>query len=192
MQEWWTSLALFDKVIWAIAVPVSVVFIVQTIVTFAGMDSGAGMEADFDGDMSADSHGGAPFQLFTFRNFINFFLGFSWTAIALRSRITNENLLILVSALAGMLLVALVMYLFYAMNKMQQSGTMRIEDAVNKTAEVYLTIPGHKNGMGKIHVKVQGVLRELDALTEGETIPSGAVVKVTGVIEGRVLLVENA
>lgn len=192
MQEWWTSLMIFDKVVWIIAIVTGLIFLVQTILTFVGMDADGGMDVDFDGDFGGDHGDHEPFQLFTFRNFINFFLGFSWTVIALRKVIPNEMLLILLSAVVGVLLVAAVMYLFYAMTKMQQSGNMDIQQAVGKTAEIYLTVPGFKKGMGKVHVQVQGTLRELDAVTEGETLVSGTLVKVLDVVEDRILLVSLA
>lgn len=189
MQEWWMSLEMFDKVVWVIAFTVSLIFLIQTVMTFIGMDSDVGLDADFDGDMTDD--GGGPFQLFTFRNFINFFLGFSWTVIALRGQVASLTVLVLIGAVVGALLVTGIMYMFYFMNKLQQSGTMDIQQAVGKSAEVYLTIPGYRNGMGKVHVTVQGSIRELDAVTEADTLPSGSMVKVLSVLENRVLLVEK-
>ena len=181
---------LFDRAVWVIAVTTGLIFLVQTVMTFAGMDStGGGMDVDFDGDFNAD-HDHGPFQLFTFRNFVNFLLGFSWTIIAFDGIIGNRLVLVLLGLLVGALLVAGVMYLFFAMGKLQQSGNMDIKQAVGKTAEIYLTVPGHKNGMGKVHVQIQGTLRELDAITEGETLPSGTFVKVLAVVEDRVLLVQ--
>lgn len=189
MQEWWTSLEMFDKAVWVIAFTVSLIFIIQTVMTFVGMDSDVDLEPDFDGDMSdADS---GPFQLFTFRNFINFFLGFSWTIIAFRGQIGNTVLLVFVAAVAGAILVTAVMSLFYFMSKMQQSGTMDIQQAIGKTGDVYLTVPGFKNGLGKIHVNIQGTLREMDAITESETLASGTLVRVVNVLEERILLVEK-
>ncbi len=190
MQEWWNNLEVFDKVIWLIAAATSLVFIIQTILTFTGMDADGGLDADFDGDMAA-GHDGAPFQLFTFRNFINFFLGFSWTVIALRGVIPNLTVLTLVGSIAGVLLVTAVMYLFYFMFRMAQSGTLNIRDAVGLSAEVYLTIPEKGNGLGKIHIKVAGTLRELDAITRGDALPSGSMVKVIGIVEDRILEVEK-
>lgn len=189
MQEWWSSLEIFDKVLWCIAVPASLIFVVESVMTFIGMDSHGGLDVDFDGDLGSGDVESSPFQLFTFRNFINFFLGFSWTAIAFRSLIPSQAILVLVSAIAGAGLVAAVMYMFYGLSRMQQSGNMDITQAVGKTAEIYLTVPGFKNGLGKVHVQVQGTLRELDAITEGETLPSGALVRVIGVVEDRILLV---
>lgn len=190
MEEWWISLDMFDKVVWVIALTTSLIFLIQTIMTFVGMESG-GMDADFDGDMTTHHDGGMPFELFTFRNFINFFFGFSWTIIAFKKLIPNTTLLVLVGAVVGALLVAAMMYLIYLLLRLQQSGNMKIEDAVGKTAEVYLTIPGNRNGMGKIHVRIQGTLRELDAISASETFSSGSLVKVIGVVEDRILLVEK-
>lgn len=189
MQEWWTTLETFDKVIWIIAFTVSLIFIVQTVMTFMGMDSD--VDADFDGDLGSDHDHGGPFQLFTFRNFINFFLGFSWTIIAFRNKIENTTYLVIVAAFVGAALVTGIMFLFYFMGKMQQSGTLDINLAIGKTADVYLTIPGSRNGMGKVHINLQGSLRELDAITEGDTLPSGSLVKVIDIIQERILLVEK-
>lgn len=190
MEEWWISLDMFDKVVWVIALTTSLIFLIQTIMTFVGMESG-GMDADFDGDMTTHHDGALPFELFTFRNFINFFFGFSWTIIAFKKQIPNTTLLVLVGALVGALLVGGMMYLIYLLLRLQQSGNMKIEDAVGKTAEVYLTIPGNRNGMGKIHVRIQGTLRELDAISASDTFSSGSLVKVIGVVEDRILLVEK-
>ena len=189
MEDWWVSLEMFDKIVWIIAFSVSLIFLIQTVMTFMGMDSDVGMDADFDGDMTDDS--GGPFQLFTFRNFINFFLGFSWTVIALREQVTNLTLLVLIASLVGVGIVVGIMFMFYFMGKMQQSGTMDIQQSIGKSADVYLTIPGYKNGMGKVHVNIQGSIRELDAITEADTLPSGSLVKVVSVIEERVLVVER-
>ena len=188
MEDWWASLEMFDKVVWIIAFTVSLIFLIQTVMTFIGMDSDVGMDADFDGDMGDDS---GPFQLFTFRNFINFFLGFSWTVIALREYVPNLTLLVLIASFVGAGIVAGIMFMFYFMGKMQQSGTMDIQQSIGKSADVYLTIPGYKNGMGKVHVNIQGSIRELDAITEADTLPSGSLVKVISVIEERVLVVEK-
>lgn len=186
METWWASLSEFDKVIWIITIPASIIFIIQMILTFMGMDSSG------DIDVSSSDVDGAeqPFQLFTFRNFINFLLGFGWTSIALKSAIGSKFILVLLSTLSGILLVFLVMYIFYSLSKLQQSGNMEIKNAVNQIAEVYLTIPAFKGGAGKIHVKIQGGIREVDAITNGERILTGQRVKVINIINNNLLLVE--
>ncbi len=188
MNNWWLSLDAFDKVIWCITIPVSVIFILQMILTFAGMDANGDLDADFDGDMHVD-HGDAPFQLFTFRNFINFLLGFGWTVISFENVIKSQALLILMGVGVGCLLVAAVMYIFMSLSKMAQQGNMDINNAVDQTCEVYLTIPEKKSGLGKVHIHIQGTLRELDAITLGDRIPTGSLVRVLSVTKNNLLLV---
>ena len=43
------------RTFWYIAIPVSLIFVVQTIMTFVGADATDGNEVDFDGDVDFDS-----------------------------------------------------------------------------------------------------------------------------------------
>ncbi|MDR1056656.1 MAG: NfeD family protein [Prevotellaceae bacterium] len=187
MEIWWTSLDLFQKVMWCIAIPSSIIFIVQMIMTFAGMDSDGGLDID-----AGEIHdGGMPFQLFTFRNLINFFLGFSWTAISLYYSIESKIVLTIIAALVGLFLVTVVMAIFYFMSRMEQSGNISINDTLGLTATVYYPISEARNRAGKVQISVRGAIREYDAITDGTTLKTGEVVKVKQVIEGNILLVEK-
>ncbi|MCP3895200.1 MULTISPECIES: hypothetical protein [Bacteroides] len=189
MQEWWLSLDVFMKTLWCITIFASLVFIIQSVMTFIGMDSDTGMDLDVDSNAS-DS--GEPFQLYTFRNFINFFLGFGWTAITLRPYIDNTFLLILPSLVVGVLLVGAVMSLFKWLSGMKQSGNIEADSAVNCTGEVYLTIPAAQNGEGKVQIRVQGAVREYDAMTPGEQLGNGTPIRVIRTINSHTVLVERA
>jgi len=189
MEIWWASMELFEKVMWCIAIPSSIIFIVQMIMTFAGMDADGGLDTDIGGDMGDGDI--MPFQLFTFRNLINFFLGFSWTAISLYSTIESNVLLTIIATLVGLLLVSIVMAIFYFMSRMEQSGNISINDAIGLTATVYYPIAESRNRAGKIQVSVRGAIREYDAITDGDALKTGEVVKIKQVVEGNILLVEK-
>jgi membrane-bound ClpP family serine protease len=62
---------------------------------------------------------------------------------------------------------------------------------MNKTASVYLTIPASKSGKGKIQISVRGSMHELDAMTEGDKIETGAPVKVVRVEGSTLVFVEK-
>ncbi len=188
METWWSSLSTFEQVAWSITLPVTLIFAIQTVLTFAGV-GGHHMLGDVHHDSDTDHDHGSP-QFFNFRNFINFFLGFGWSLIALDGTISNRFILITLSCLIGVALVAVVMSLFYGLSQMSQSGNLELKNAIGKVAEVYLTIPSAQSGIGKIHVKIQGSLRELDAMANGQSIPTGQLVKVTSVINDDLLLVE--
>ncbi len=176
------------KTFWFVAIPASLVFIIQTIMTFSGADSSDGIEADFDGDLNGAD---APFQLFSLRNLINFLLGFSWTGISLYTSISNKSLLVILSLAVGISFVYLFFLVIRQVQKLAEDNSFKLKNALNKTAEVYLTIPENKKGKGKIIISINGAFHELEAMTENGKIQSGTVVKVVRVENNEILIVET-
>ncbi len=187
-MELLTNLDPLLKAFWFIAIPASLLFIIQTVMTFIGADATDGIEADFNGDFDG---GDAPFQLFSLRNLINFLLGFSWTGISFYATISNKMLLILMALSIGLLFVFVFFLIIRQVQKLAEDNSFQMSNALNKTAEVYLTIPEHKSGKGKILVSVKGAVHELDAMTEHDKIPSGNIVKVVKIENDQVLIVET-
>ena len=75
---------------------------------------------------------------------------------------------------------------------MVESGTLRINQAVNAYGEVYLTIPAKRGGIGKIQIKLQGSLREMDAISDSEEdLARGTLVKVIDTVNDSILLVSK-
>ena len=67
---------------------------------------------------------------------------------------------------------------------------MEISNALNKVGETYLFIPAKRGGYGKVHIKVQGALKELQAVTDDEIdIATGKLVRVTDIINSNILVV---
>lgn len=182
------NLDTLHQVFWYIAIPVSVIFIIQTILTFLGADASDGLEADFDGDFDGAD---APFQLFSLRNLINFLIGFSWTGVLLYDNFDNKTVLIFIALLVGSIFVAFFFFLMKQILKLGEDNTFKIENTIGKTANVYLTIPENKSGKGKVQVSVKGTTHELDAITENESIPSGNIVRIKAVENGNLLIVEK-
>lgn len=176
------------KTFWFVAIPTSLIFIIQTVMTFMGTDSSDGLQPDFDGDLNGAD---APFQLFSLRNLINFLLGFSWTGISFYTTISNKPLLIFLSLVVGVLFVYLFFIIIRQVQKLAEDNSFKIANTLNKTAEVYLTIPENKKGKGKIMISVNGAFHELEAMTENDKIQSGAVVKVVRIENDNILIVET-
>lgn len=190
MITWWTSLSTAMQVLWAITLSASLIFVIQTIMTFLGLGD---HDADFDLDTSDGSFDADPsMNLLTFRNLVNFCLGFGWTAVLMHEKIQSNALLIIVSVIVGILLVTVVMWIFKWLSGMQQTGNIDVhKSAVGCEGKVYLTIPGERKGEGKIQISINNAVREYDAITDGETIPTGKAIKVTEVINDYTLLVEE-
>lgn len=83
---------------------------------------------------------------------------------------------------AGVAAMFGVYYMMRALTKFDADGTLRIERAIGNPGTVYIPIPGNKTGVGKIQIKVQERLVELQAMTPHDRLPTGANVTVTGVL----------
>lgn len=190
MITWWTSLSTAMQVLWAITLSASLIFVIQTVMTFLGLGD---HDADFDLDTSDGSFDADPsMNLLTFRNLVNFCMGFGWTAVLMHEKILSNALLIIVSVIVGILLVTVVMWIFKWLSGMQQTGNIDVhKSAVGCEGKVYLTIPGERKGEGKVQITINNAVREYDAVTDGETIKTGTAIKVTEVINDYTLLVEE-
>lgn len=190
IETWWGSLDLFMKVIWCVTLCASLIFLIQSIMTFVGI----GGDADLDASADADFGDGADpgMNLYTFRNLVNFLLGFGWTAIVCTGKIKSTALLVVVSVLAGAVLVVLVMLLFKWLYGMQQSGNidvLRLASGCEGT--VYLTIPAAREGKGKVQITIQNSVREYDAVTDGGEIKTGSAIRVKEALNDTTLVVEE-
>ncbi len=180
---------MFEQIFWVIALFFSLLFVIQTIVSFAAGDSDTAVG---DADAYVDHDEGIGYQFFTIKNLIAFFTMFGWTGVACIRGGISAGATLFFSFLAGSIVVFIMAIILRSMGRLKESGTMNISNALNKTASVYLFIPASRSGTGKVHVQVQGSLRELPAITDDiKDIPSGSIVKVTGVMNENVLIVSS-
>ena len=214
ISQWFAGFDGTMQVFWICAIAASVVFVIQNVLMLMGIgdmdsDVDADVSTDFDvhtdfdsGDASSDistghtGHEGTLgqagiFSLFTVRNFINFFLGFGWGGVSLAPVIQNKTLLVLAAICCGLLFVGIFVVLMRTILKLEHNGAFNIQDCVGKTASVYLRIPARREAAGKVQVSINGSVHELDAFTDGDFLPTGTRVKVTGVIDKGSLLVEG-
>jgi hypothetical protein len=153
---------------------------------------GDGDAAFGDADTSIAADDGVGYQFFTIKNMVAFFTVFGWTGIAFIKGGMDKGLTISAALAAGALMVAMMAVVIRSMDRLKHSGTLQIANALNKMGETYLTIPAKRNGYGKVHIKVQGSLQELQAITDDESdIPTGKLVKVTDVINSNILVVSS-
>lgn len=195
IATWWADLSPVMKLLWGVTLTATLIFIIQTVMTFLGADADS---TDFDMDVDTSMDGSdlsnidSGANLYTFRNFVNFFLGFGWTAIILQPSVKSTAVLVIISVLVGIALVALVMYMFKWLYSMQQSGNINVyKSAVGCQGKCYLRIPGERGGEGKVQITIQGAVREYNAVTDGDEIKTGTSVKVIEAIDGNTLLVEE-
>lgn len=183
------------RIIWIVTIASSAIFLIQSIMTFIGGGGDTSdMDINFDGtdaDVPDAIAGGSGMNLYTFRNLVNFCLGFGWTFIIFYGKIESLTLLIILSVAVGVALVAIVLYMFKWLWGMQQSGNINLEKAApGCTGKVYLAIPAARSGEGKVQITINNAVREYAAVTDGDTIPTGTAIKVVKVVGPSLLLVE--
>ena len=179
------------KFFWTIACCASLVFIIQTIMTFVGL----GTDADVDAgpmDGSVDSvEDGSLSGVFSFRNLINFLLGYGWAGVLLFDSIEKGWLLQLVAIAVGLAFVLAFVFMFRQVMKLSHDGSFKMQEAVGLKADVYLRIPAARSGRGKVQVSVKGSIHEIDAVTDSDTeIATGGQVEILEVLGDDLLLVK--
>lgn len=195
MIETFQTLSTPLQIYWILALVSSVIFVIQAIMTFVGFDSDADIElADApdaipeSGDADFDADG---FHLISVKSVVSFILGFGWTGVLFWDSIESPFLLGLLAFVVGMIFMSLIAFLLFQIRKLDKDNTFRVEKVIGMNAEVYLRIPAARKDSGKINVSLHGSMHELEALTDGEEIPTGGKVKILAKVDGETVIVER-
>ena len=218
MVNWWESLSLMERLFACVAIPATVILLIQFVMSLIGLgdhdtemdspdadDLPDGIDLDGDGipdgiDLDGDGvpdelehdgeHGGAGLHLFSLRGIVAALAVYGWAALAV-SRAGHPWLMALVVGLImGAAAMVAVAVVMRLFLKLQSDGTVDVHNAVGLTGEAYLTIPAGRSGKGKVNVVIQETMTECAAVTDEETpIPTGTSVTVVGLTRERELIV---
>ena len=186
MMDKFLALELPMQVFWGLAIISSAFFLVQTIMAFLGLDADTDDGAGFE-----DVEMGGVSGYFSFRNLVNFMLGYGWGGIVLHDARPNLMWLQVAALGIGVLFVIIFVFILRQIMKLSTDKTFHIEETIGLIADTYLRIPGEKKGSGKVMVSVRGSMHEIEAITEGEAIPTGSKVRVVKAIGTDLLEVER-
>ena len=199
-------------ILYVVAVPATVILILQTILLLFGLGSG-GADADSDFDMDTDidvdangipdsaeaefdndldgAMGDSGLRLFTVRGMVAFFAVGGWAGIAALELGAPYWAAILIAVLFGLAALILVAFFFKWAMKLRSNGSLNIKNAIGKTGEVYMTVPANAKGKGKVNVVIQERYTELEAITKGDSdLKYGTRVKITALADGNTVIVE--
>ena len=193
LVEWWNSLDLALQIFYCIAIPATLVLLIQTFLMFIGIGDG---DADFDApdvdfnsdgipddiDMDIDDVTGFEgLHIFTIRGIIAFFVIFGWVGVVMESANINLIITLVVAMICGFAMMVLIAYLFKMVMRLKSDGNTDNRNALGSAGKVYLTIPPARSGEGKINIMLQGTYVERNAVTdEDESIPTGCEIIVVG------------
>lgn len=217
-SEWWNGLQLAEQILYCIAVPATLILIIQIILMLIGMgDSGAGinpsdtsgldmpdsmdMDVDVDipdadaglSDHDISSHADiADFRLLSVQSVIAFLCIFGWSGIAALSCGAEAWLAIAIGAVLGFGAMFLVAKIIQWSSKLAQNGNFNVKNLLGESGTVYIPIPPKGEGTGKINISCGERFLEFDAVTEEEkALSTGSAVRVVDIIAGSTLVVEK-
>jgi hypothetical protein len=117
---WWEGLSAFTKIYWMIAIPASIIFIIQLGSSL--LRTKANTEVLDSSKITArDDKVRIPFQLVNFRNFIGFFTSLGWSGLACIDSGLSSTSTILTSFICGILMMSTMAIIFYITNKLMQT-----------------------------------------------------------------------
>ncbi len=176
------NLIIMYKVFLYIAIAASVVFVIQLIMTLIGLGGDADVDLDNADGLDSDTVG-----IFTFKNLVNFLLGYGWGGICFWNTIESTVWLQLTAVGVGLIFFFGFWILLKQILRLSQNSTFHPKQAIGLSADVYLHIP--LNGRGKVQFSYRGSVHELDAICDTD-LPTGAKCKIVG-NKGDLLIVEK-
>ncbi len=203
--DWWNSLSTASQVFACIAIPSTLLLLIQTVLMFIGLGSdsdGFGEGAEDLGDVTPDDlpdagdgvfgseelpeahdvSGLEGLRIFTLRGIVAFFVVFGWVGMVMEGSGVELLVTIPVAFVCGAAIMIALAFLFRAVLRLRSDGNTDNRNAVGTAGKVQLTIPPSRTGEGKVHLMLQGSYVERNAVTdETEAIPTGAEIIVVGV-----------
>jgi len=127
------------------------------------------VNTDHESFIHGHHHNDSGLRIFTVRSIIAFFSIFGWMGIVLTDWKVNAVLTVIVSSSAGFASMAVMAFFFKFAMTLQSSGNINQQNALGKTATVYIPIPPNRTGKGKINAIVQNRFTEMDAVTDSDS-----------------------
>ena len=135
-------------------------------------------------DTASSAHHGSTwfFGIVTFRTAVAALTFFGLAGMAAHSSEISPVPSLAIGVMAGFAAMYGVHWMMRQISRLKADGSVRIDNAVGMTGTVYLRIPGHLSGPGKIQLNLQNRTVELSAWSDQSEIATGATVHVTRVI----------
>ena len=190
MINWWNELDLIQQIFALIALPSTVLIIIQTVLLLIGIGGESDTDVDVD-DVDGIDLPDDGLAIFSIRGILSMLCITGWVAVALLETSLPSGVSIAIAIACGVATLIGMAYLMRAVNKLQSSGNIDIGNCIGKIGEVYIPVPAAGEGSGKINLTVQEKFCEFTAITtSSDQLKTGSYVRVVAVNEAGVLVVE--
>jgi hypothetical protein len=178
-SEWWEGLSFLQQSLWLVAVSGSLLLLILMAMSLLQPET----EAEASARLS---------KIFNPRTILTFLAFFGWIGLLTSYRFDTYWQPLLFGSLAGLVAAAAAKgFTLLLLRLAPRSRPVNSAHLLKSTGRVLNTVPSHRNGFGKVHLDMRGVPYELEAMTAGGELRAGAPIRVVGVIEDRILLVES-
>lgn len=177
MLEWFNTLTWSEQLFWIIAVVSTVVFLIVLI--------GNRLRIKKIPDLNSG------FQFFKLKNCLAFFTIFGWVGIASLYQGFDLIFTLIISFISGIVMMFVMTSLFYYVKKMTEGGTLEYKNDLNSKGEVFIEVGKLRTKVGKVKIKVQGMVKEVEAITDFEhDIKVGTLIQIVSVNENGILIIK--
>lgn len=146
-----------------------------------------------DADLGHEGHSGSAFQVLSVQSVAAFMMGFGWGGLGgLKGAGWDPTTSLAFGVALGAGMVWLLAKLFEAVYRLQSSGNIRIDAALGTEGSVYVAIPPHREGRGRVRLVIGNRERFYNAVTDDDTIASKVRVRVTSVNDDNTITVTRA
>lgn len=182
----------YEIAFWVCAIAGTTLFFLKSLLLIVG-----GMDHELDIDSNEIAQDGldssdAAFKLLSINSITGFFMMFGWVGLACYVQAELIPILSLFGGtIAGLITMYLTAKLFQGARHLISNGSQFIiENTVGKTGSVYQEIP--ENGSGKIQITVDGITREIDAISaDNQSINSFTTIEVVSVLNPTTVAVKQ-
>ncbi|MCB0569708.1 MAG: NfeD family protein [Phaeodactylibacter sp.] len=176
----WIAQSLAEQALWLVAIVSTLLLGILLVLSLLSPDREAEEEPDKP-----------RLPIFNARFILVFFAAFGWVALILYHQGFGWSWLLAFSFAAGLAVAALgkaaALLLLRLIPRRSHGNEERL---LLQTGKVLEPIPSHRNGFGKVQLDMRGTPYELEAITAGKELRPGDGIRVIGIIDERIILVE--
>lgn len=142
---------------------------------------GIGEDLDVDAASGTGDTPGAEIGVLSLQTLSAFFMGSGWSGFAaLRLLDLGLTGAVVIAVVSGIAFAWMLIWLMRRMMRLQNSGNVRLADAVGMVGDVYIQVPASGRGQGRVTLVLGTRQREFDAVQTGaDPIGSNVRVRVT-------------
>lgn len=194
MIAWWNNMDLIGQIFALIAIPSTLILLVQTVLVLFGGDGDMDDGIDLNGNGMADTpgDGGADgMALFSLRGIMAMASVGGWSGLVMHEAGINMVITIILAVAFGFLALVGIAWIMKLSSKLQSSGNIDLGYAIGKVGTVYIPVPPSMKGSGKVNITVQERFIEVNAVTTSDRkLTTGESVRVVATDETGMLVVE--